>query len=139
MLKSVNWVGVIVATIVVWLLGWLWYGMVFEAKWMALTGMTEADAAASGMTPMVLGFLNTLLTVIGLGLIVPRLGDGWMGGAKTGLLAGLLFACTTAAMGFIYTKQDTGLIPIDFGYLIVLYVVAGAIVGGLRMGKPSVA
>lgn len=137
MVKSVNWAGVVIAAVVVWLLGWLWYGMLFKTAWMAGTGMTEADAAAAGMSPMILGFINTLVAVLGLGLIVPRFGENWMDGAKTGLIAGLCFACTTAAMGFIYTKADRSLIPIDFGYLVVLYVAAGAIVGGLKLGRKA--
>lgn len=133
-MTGVNWIGVIVACIVTWLIGWVWYDMLFGAAWMAAMKLTEAQIAAMGYTPMIFGFLNGLIACVGLGLLVPRFGGDLMGGVKAGLLAGIFFACTTEAMGFIYGGKDQALIPIDFGYLLVLYVVAGAIIGGLKFG-----
>jgi len=136
-MKGVNWVGVAIATIVVWLIGYLWYGMLFAEAWMAAMNMTKESMDQSDMTPMILGFVNTLVTCVGLGLIVPKVEDGLMGGLKTGLMAGVFFACTTEAMGFIYGGKSQALIPIDFGYLLVLYAVAGAIIGGVKLGKKA--
>jgi len=133
-MKGVNWVGVVVATIVVWLIGYLWYGVIFAEAWMAAMNMSK-ESMESDMTPMILGFVNTLVTCVGLGLLVPRLENTLMGGLKTGLLAGIFFACTTAAMGFIYGGKPQSLMPMDFGYLLILYAVAGAVVGGVRFGK----
>ena len=39
-MKSINWLGVIVATIVAFFAGFLWYGLLFEAEWKSLTGVT---------------------------------------------------------------------------------------------------
>ena len=134
MFKSVNWIGVIVAAIVIYVIGWLWYGMLFKAQYMA--AMPDAGAAMP-TTTYVYGFINTLIAAIGLGLVAPRLGDGWAGGAKAGLIIGFFVACTTEAMGFIYGGRDMSLMPIDFGYLLVMYIVGGAIVCGLRLGRAA--
>ena len=136
-MKGVNWIGVAVATIVVWLIGYAWYGMIFAEAWMKAMNMTKESMDSSDMTPMILGFVNTLVTCIGLGLLVPRLDDSLMGGLKTGLLTGIFFACTTEAMGFLYGGKAQSLIPIDFGYLLLLYAVAGAIIGGLKLRKKA--
>lgn len=136
-MKGVNWIGVVVAVIVTWLLGYLWYDMLFGEAWLKGMKMTEEQAAAMGMGPMIYGFLVNVLTCVGLGLLVPKFGDGLMGGVKTGLMAGIFFACTTEAMGFVYGGKDQSLIPIDFGYLMVMYVVGGAIIGALKFGKKA--
>jgi uncharacterized protein DUF1761 len=132
MFRNVNWIGVIVAAIVMYMIGWVWYDMLFKAQYLgAMPAQPNADMTKS----MIYGAINTLVAAIGLGIVVPRLGDGWMGGAKTGLIAAIFFAGTTEAMGFIYGGRPSSLIGIDFGYLIVMYVVGGAIVGGLRLGR----
>jgi hypothetical protein len=132
MFRNINWIGVIVAAIVIYLIGWLWYDMAFKAQYMAAMPSQTGDMST---TVMIKGFVNTLIAAIGLGLIAPRLGDGWAGGAKAGLMLGFFFACTTAAMGYIYGAMPMSLFPIDMGYLLVSYAIGGAIVCGLRLGQ----
>jgi len=136
MFKSVNWIGVIVAAIVMYVIGWLWYSMLFKAQYMA--AMPNAGAAMP-TTTYLYGFINTLVAAIGLGLVAPRLGDGWGGGAKAGLMVGIFFAATTLMMGYIYGNMPKDLLWIDLGYLLVMYVVGGAIVCGLSLGRRVVA
>jgi hypothetical protein len=131
MFKNINWIGVIVATIVMYLVGWVWFDMLFKATYAAaMPSMTEPGTPA-----MLKGFVNTLISAIGLGILAPRLGEGWGGGAKTGLIAGFFFACTTVAIGYIYGGMPMSLFPIDLGYLLVSYILGGAIVGGLNLGR----
>jgi len=141
MFKGMNWAGVILALIAGELLGMLWYGMLFEEQWVRLSGVTIPEGADTTV-PMLIGAVNTLVVVLGLAWLTARLGDtSWAAGARTGLIAGVVFACTTAALNFIYGQQDTGLVPIDFGYLLVLYAVSGALVAGVRFStaKPAAA
>ncbi|MDO1560477.1 DUF1761 domain-containing protein [Brevundimonas sp. 2R-24] len=137
-MKGVNWTAVVIAAIVMYLIGWLWYGMLFEAQWMALSGVTAEQMAQGGTTAMILGAVNSLVTAVGLGWAVPRLGGGgWVGGARTGFLIGLFFACTSLAYAFIYGGAPTGLIPIDGGHFLVIYTVGGAVIGGLKLGRSA--
>jgi len=136
-MKGVNWIGVIIAAIVGWLIGYVWYDMAFGATWLAEMKMTEEQAQAAGMAPMFLGLANGLVTCIGLGLVVPRLENSLMGGLKTGLLAGIFFAGTTSAMNYIYGGHSMTLTLINVGYILVMYAVAGAIIGGVKFGKKA--
>lgn len=131
---KLNWLGVIVATVAAFMIGWLWYGMIFEAQWMALSGV-DPDAGSS-TTAMALGVLQTLVVMIGLGWLIGRLGDGWMNGLKTGVMACVFFALTTSAYAFIYGGENMGLLPIDWGHMLAVYGIGGAIIGGLKM-KPK--
>lgn len=135
MTAKLNWLGIIVATVVAFFIGFLWYGLIFAEKWMALTGVTDEGSGNSMW--MLLGVVQTLITMTGLGWFIARdSAGGWMNGLKIGLVAGVCFALMTSAYGFIYQTSDMGLLPIDWSHLLVVYAVGGAIIGGLRM-KPK--
>lgn len=130
---KINWLGVIVATIVAFLIGFLWYGVLFEAKWQDLSGVPMSGDP--DMTWMAIGLLQTFVTMAGLGWFIARDrdGGGWMGGFKIGLAACIAFALMTSAYGFVYQTSNIGLLPIDWGHLLLIYALGGAIIGGLRM------
>ena len=49
----------------------------------------------------------------------------------------LFFGLTVAANDFIYGIKPFGLIPIDFGYILLWFGIAGCMVGGLqRRARP---
>lgn len=132
-MNRINWLGVAVATVVAFFVGFLWYGLIFQEQWMALTGVTDEGSGDSMW--MLLGVVQTFVTMVGLGWFIGREGGGWMNGLKIGLIAGVCFALMTSAYGFIYQTSPMGLLPIDWSHLLVVYAVGGAIIGGLRM-KP---
>lgn len=135
MTAKLNWLGIIVATVVAFFIGFLWYGLVFEAAWLELTGKTKSEDMS--MLPMLWGLGQTFVTMLGLGWFIARDGSGgWMAGLKIGLIAGVCFALMTSAYGFIYETSPMGLLPIDWSHLLVVYTVGGAIIGGLRL-KPK--
>lgn len=128
---NLNWPGVIVAAIAVYLFGWFWYGVAFEAQWEALTAVT---AESDDWGAMLWGVPATLVTMIGLGWLIGRDGS-WAAGLKTGLMAGVFFAVTTSSFAYIYEGANPGLIPIDWGHLLIAFGLGGAVIGGLKAGK----
>lgn len=134
MTAKLNWMGIIVATVVAFFIGFLWYGLIFEATWLELTGQTKSEDMS--MMPMAYGLGQTFVTMFGLGWFISKTGDGWMNGLKTGLVAAICFALMTSAYNFIYETANMGLLPIDWSHLLVIYAVGGAIIGGLKM-KPK--
>lgn len=133
-MNRINWLGVAVATVAAFFIGFLWYGLIFQEQWMALTGVT--DEGSGNAMWMLLGVVQTFVTMVGLGWFIGRDGGGWMHGLKIGLIAGVCFALMTSAYGFIYQTSPMGLLPIDWSHLLVVYAVGGAIIGGLKL-KPK--
>lgn len=131
MTMKLNWLGIVVATIIAYFIGFLWYGVLFEAQWMTLSGVTPQ--ASESTTAMALGLVQTFVVMVGLGWLTGNLGQGWLNGARIGLLACVFFALMTMAYGFIYQTEPMGLLWIDVSHLLAIYVVGGAVVGGLRM------
>lgn len=131
-MNRINWLGVIVATVAAFFIGFLWYGLIFEATWLELTGQSKSEDMS--VLPMAWGLAQTFVTMLGLGWFIGR-DSTVLNGLKTGLIAAVCFALMTSAYGFIYETAPAGLLPIDWSHLLVIYAVGGAIIGGLRM-KP---
>ena len=137
-MKNINWIGVIAAVVASQLIGMAWYAYLFAAQWMALSGITEASMEGAGNMSYLYGALQNLVVAIGLAWLVVKTGkSGWMDGAKMGLFACVFFALATYALRFIYGDENPGLIPIDGGYMLIQYVVSGALVAGLKLGKAA--
>ena len=135
-MKGINWIGVLAALVASQAVGFVWYGMLFSAQWMALTGISVSDA--EGSTAMALGAVQNLVIAIGLGWLIARTGmTGWGGGATAGLIACFLFGLATMSLRFIYGDDNIGLIPIDGGYMVIQYGLSGALIGGLKPGRSA--
>jgi hypothetical protein len=141
-LPQVNYLAVLVAGLVIFLIGGLWYSpILFAKKWMALQGRTEeqmrADAAGSNMPLMYLGaFICGLIIAWSLAVLANHfsptafIGTGELAlhGAKLGLFCWFGFVATTSfAMG-IFSMKPKQLWLIDTGYNLVSFVIAGIII-----------
>ncbi len=60
---DVNFVTVIIAAIVAFIVGWLWHSpMLFGKQWMKLSGLSEKAMKKMEMMPMVLQFITAIVT-----------------------------------------------------------------------------
>jgi hypothetical protein len=130
----INWSGVAAGTVAAYLAGFIWYGFLFEERWLTLSG---AEASESPLV-MAAGLLAVLISVFGLDWIIRRTGSlGWISGARVGMAVAFFFALTVAANDFIYGIKPIELIPIDVGYILLWFGIAGCMVGGLqRRARP---
>jgi hypothetical protein len=136
MLRGVNWIAVVAATIVLEVVGYIWYGVVFKDAWIAAGGSTHmslSQGAAYG-----LGMVNTLIVNIGLAWLLARLGrTGLVPSIVGALIAWLFFDFTTMALDFLYEGQSAALVEINMGLQLVSYLLAGAIFGLLPARKAA--
>ena len=129
MLKGVNWVAVIVATIVLEVVGYVWYAVVFAAAWTAAGGGAQKNGLSQGAA-YGLGVVNTLVITIGLAWLLARLGQrGLMASVGGALAAWLFFDFTTMSLDFLYQGQSMALVQINMGEQLVSYLLAGVIFG----------
>ena len=140
-MPQVNYLGVFVAGLVIFLLGGLWYSpILFAKRWIALQGRTEeqmrADAANANMPVMYfIAFVCGLIIAWGIAVLAnqfppatPPSGMGWaMRGAKLGLFCWFAFAASTSFANAIFSNKPRALWVIDSGYNLVSFVVAGII------------
>ena len=136
MMPQVNYLAVLVAGLVIFMLGGLWYSPVlFSKRWVALQGKTtdqmKADAAGANMPLMYLGaLLCGLITAFILAALMSHMGrQTWMIGAHVGALAWLGFAAPTSFATALFSMKPKQLWLIDSLYNLVAFVLAGVIIG----------
>jgi len=141
MLKGVNWIAVIIAFVLLEVLGYLWYGLVFSSAWLAemtAIGLKPDMSSAAQMTSIAEGAVLILVQVVGLSWLLRRLGaSSVQSGLMAGLTAWVFFGLTAQAMEYVYMGFTAKLMAINCGQLALSYLLAGAVLGGVKFGASA--
>jgi hypothetical protein len=139
---AVNYLAVLAAAVVIFILGGLWYSPVlFVKRWIALQGRTEeqvrAQAAAANMPLMYASaFICALITAIVMAHILAHMASvmptGAAHGAFFGFMAWLGFAAPTSYSSAIFYGKPKQLWLIDSTYNLVSFMLAGTILAAWR-------
>ena len=139
---TINYLAVLVAGIVIFVLGGLWYSPVLFAKrWIALQGRTEeemkAQAAAANMPVMYLSaFICGFVTAWVMAMILAHIASSMTLNAGHGALIGVMcwlgFAATTSYAMALFSGKPKQLWLIDSAYNLVSFVLAGMILAVWR-------
>lgn len=127
-LFGLNSLGVVVASIAFFMVGWLWYGVIFMDAWMAEMGIA-ADGDAESPIWMLGGFLITVAQVVGLGLVLKWKGAADIGAAvQTAFILWLVFALPFSHYTYLYTPAHSAtLLMIDASHLLVGWIVSAVV------------
>lgn len=128
-MPKLNPVGIAVASIAFFFVGFLWYGVIFSDAWMAAEGLSPEAADSESPVYMALGFVITVMQVVGLALVLKWKGAvGPVAAASAAALLWALFALPFTLYGFAYTPgHNTTLLMIDASHLLVGWVVAAVV------------
>ncbi len=131
----VNWWAILVADIVLFLLGWLWYDLLFGNAWLAAMGKNAGNmTGGSTWYPFAVSLVTGFFLAYGLALILR-----WRGtvrpleGAWIGFAFGLLIFGTMTWMDYAYSGWGVMLGLINIGFVAVGMGIQGAI---LAVWKP---
>jgi len=129
-LSDVNWLAVLAATVVAFLLGGLWYSKaLFGSTWMQEVGLTEEAVNNSNMVKTFGGtiVLQLIAAIAMSALLGPD--SNWLAGLHTGLWVGLFWIATAYGVTYLFEQRSLRLFLINAGYYVVLYAAMGAIIG----------
>jgi hypothetical protein len=128
---------IVLAAVVSFMFGWLWYGILFPKQWMAAAGKTEADLKAQGgptPTPFVISFVALLVMAWVLAGVIGHLGTGAIT-LRSGVIAGALmwlgFVATTLAVNHTFQDAKPILTLLDGGHWLGVLLLQGAVIGWL--------
>ncbi len=125
--EGINWLAVLVSTVVGFMIGGLWYGPLFGKAWLKAVGKTEEDLTG-GAAPFVISFFTSAATAIVLALLVNALGLTTAGeGVTLGLAVGIGFIAAAMASDYAFCGWRMSLWVIQAGYRVVYSVVMGVI------------
>jgi hypothetical protein len=139
---AVNYLAVLAAAAVMFILGGLWYSpILFVKRWLALQGRTEeqmrAQAVAANMPVMYASaFGCALITAIVMAHILSHMASimptGAVHGAFFGLMAWVGFAAPTSYATALFSGKPKQLWLIDTMYNLVSFMLAGLILAAWR-------
>jgi Protein of unknown function (DUF1761) len=126
----VNWWAVIVAGIVMFAIGAVWYTALFGKQWRALQGIPEGRQPEGFVQALVVGFIGNLVEAYVLALFILYLpSPDWVSGIVTGAWAWLGFVAAIMVPSIFYERKPPMVVAINAGHQLVGLVVMGAIIG----------
>lgn len=131
---GINYVAVVAAAVASFMLGWVWYSMLFQKQWMAALGKTPEECKDQSMPVglMALTFVSLAVMALILAGVMGHLGPTGFtlkNGVITGALVWLGFVITTMAVNHGYQGVKRALTVIDSGHWLAVLVLQGAILG----------
>ena len=132
MITAVNWLAVLVASVINMALGMLWYGPLFGKQWIAMMGFTKQkmDAAKKkGMAEqMVFAFISALVMNYVLAIFVGAVQatTAWSG-ALLGFWVWLGFVATVMLGSVLWEGRHMKLYAINVLHYLVLFMINGAL------------
>jgi len=129
---TINYLAVLVAAALVFVLGALWYMPLFGKAWREARGITEQMAAEGqkdmGKTLAVIAVCN-LVMAWAVAVVANYMHlYSWMHGVKLGLLCWFGFALTMGLIETMTSRRKMVAFCIDTGYWLVSLVVIGVVV-----------
>ncbi len=132
-LGSINWWAVLVAAIVGYAIGGVWYApSVLGNKWMAALGKTK-DQLVDPARPMLVQSVMMLIIAAVLAIVVVRFGAvTWIEGAAVGCALAVGLVATSLLSDWMFCDFNMKLYWIQVTCKIVCITVMGAILGAWR-------
>ncbi len=126
---------VLYSAIAQWLLGALWYGFVFRARWKALVGIPDGEKPKNAWFPMLVSFIANLVLSMVLAHLIK-----WSGATSLyrGLYGGAIcwagFFAPPLVTEHIFEKRPAKLFAINAAYWLLAMMVGGGILANLNLG-----
>lgn len=126
-----NYAAVFVSAIVYWILGAVWFGVLFSKPWMALEHVTQEQARSMNpVLPYVISFaLNLLIAFVLAQICMWRNANSAGRGAAVGVLVWIGFLGPITYTTYMYEMRPKELFAINEFYSLVGLCLMGAILG----------
>ena len=132
-LGSINGWAVLVAAVVGYAIGAVWYAPpVFGKRWLAALGKSK-DQLGDPLKPMVVQFFLALVVAAVLAAVVVRFGAvTWIEGAAIGFVLSVGLVSTSLLTAWMFGGFDMKLYRLQVGCKVVQFTAMGAILGTWR-------
>jgi hypothetical protein len=127
MALDIDWLAVVLGTVAFFVVGAVWYGLLFRQPWGREAGVTAAPSGAATARIMALTLLAEFVVVLTLGHLFAFLQPPDR--AKMMIATGFGLAIMTPAIGinYLHQRKSLTLFLIDAGHCIVGMILVGAV------------
>ncbi len=131
-MDDISLVGIIIAALAFFLLGGVWYTVLFGKLWRAEVGISEEEAA--GMSPNPVMFVWSVLVALIIAVTLAKLigASSVEYGLKIGLGVGAGIGAAILAQNYVYESKSVRFFAINAGYVIIGLTLMGAIIGAFQ-------
>eukprot|EP00130_Batrachochytrium_dendrobatidis_P008285 XP_006683160.1 hypothetical protein BATDEDRAFT_92921 [Batrachochytrium dendrobatidis JAM81] len=128
-MDSINYLAVIAAALSAFLIGGVWYSVLFAKPWMKENGFDEAELRNSNMGKIFGGsFIFSLIISFVFVLFLGPERNAAIG-ALAGFMAGLFWVAAAMGITYLFERKSLKLFLINAGYHVVTFTVMGLILG----------
>ena len=130
-LNELNWIAIAGGALGYFLLGAIWYSLLFSKQWIAYTkvNVNDPNAKKGAGAIMFASFILMFVSALGIAILRDRMNlEGWMSGVKLGTLTGLFFGAASISISYLYEKRPFGLYLINGGYTLLGNIIAAVII-----------
>ena len=127
---DINWLAVVIAAVVTFVLGGLWYGPLFGKVWRVAEGQTEPQPGHQKHPAFVYG-LSFVLMLVAAAVLALALGPdpNVQRSFGVGLVVGVGWVATSFGVNYLFAGRRLALFAVDAGYNVVLFALMGLIIG----------
>ena len=127
---EINWWGVLLAALSGFVIGGLWYALVFARSWQRAAGVTDEQLRHGAVRAFVGTFALSFLMAAALAAFIGPAGAGF--GAAAGAVAGVAWVAAAFGVNYLFERRSLALFAINGGYNAVTFTIMGAIVGAMQ-------
>jgi hypothetical protein len=127
--QNLNWLGIVIASVSAFMLGFVWYSLLFQKRWMKENGFTEESLKDSNMLKIFgLSFLLMVFAAFNLAMFVGK-NPGPVFGTMAGFLAGIGWVFTFMGVTYLFERRSLALFLINAGYSVLSLTIMGLVIG----------
>jgi hypothetical protein len=126
-LRQLNLWAILVATVSAFVVGGLWYSVLFGKAWVKANGFT--DVPKGNAKTFAIAFVLTLVMAFNLAMFLNDSKTNMSWGATAGFLAGLGWIAMGIGVVAVFERKPLSYVLINGGYMTVALVLMGAIIG----------
>ena len=130
----------IIGAVAAFILGSLWYTVLFGKIWQAETGITDEQAQDGMARTHGLAFLMMIVISYSINMIIgfhTLEEQTFSHGALHGCLAAAFYCVPAVAINYLYQKKSLKLWLIDAGYVLAFCTLSGGVMAALKLGLES--
>lgn len=135
---KINHLAVLVAVVLQFILGFLWYGPLFAEPWMGMVGLDMATIEANppGAGEWITNIVSAVVSMYVLAWLFTRINvTSLVQGLLIGLLIGFAFVLLSTMTSGMFAKDPYALAWITGGYTTVGLALGGAVLGAWKKHK----
>jgi hypothetical protein len=129
-LSKINYIAVLIAATSSFVIGGLWYSLLFAKKWQKLSGVTNEQLKRGTIKIFIGAFALSLIMALNLAAFI---GDGGLAfGTFAGLAVGLGWVATAFGINYLFERKPLQLFFINASYSVVAFTLMGLIIGAMQ-------